>query len=69
MEKIAPNMDFEIEWQGYRIEVAYQPNWLGSASQLAVAHFDITTIDPPRAPLPITENLPRTTPDGSKASL
>jgi hypothetical protein len=51
----APNMDFVIEWQGYRIQVAYQPNWLGGASHLAVAHFDITTIEPPRAPLPITE--------------
>ena len=50
MEKNAPNMNFEIEWQGYRIEVAYQPNWLGGASHLAVTHFDITTIDPPRAP-------------------
>jgi hypothetical protein len=51
----APNMDFVIEWQGYRIQVAYQPNWLGGASQFAVSHLDITTIDPPRAPLPITE--------------
>ena len=55
MDRNAPNMDFVIEWQGYRIQVAYQPNWLGGASHLSVAHFDITTIEPPRGPLPITE--------------
>ena len=55
MDTNDPNMDFVMEWQNYRIRVAYQPNWLSTVSGLRVAHFDITTVEPSRVAMPISE--------------
>ena len=54
MEKNAPNMNFEIEWQGYRIEVACQtasnrdplsaPNRDPSASRPKLSPLDLCPV-------------------------
>lgn len=49
-----------VEWEGRRIEVRYEPDWLNRRQddpdvQYHVAHLNIQTIEPVRAPLPITE--------------
>lgn len=47
---------FTLEWRGRTVQVNYVPDWLGTAgSDLRVAHLDILTLAPARAPLPITE--------------
>jgi len=47
------------EWEGRRIEVRYEPDWLNRQqdpdNQYQVGHLDIRTIAPENAPLPITE--------------
>jgi hypothetical protein len=48
-----------IEWEGRRIEVRYEPDWLNRQndvdSEYLVGHLDIRTIAPGNAPIPITE--------------
>ena len=47
-----------LEWNGITIEVRYCQNWLGcyrKAYGYHLVHLEIETIDPERAPLPITE--------------
>jgi hypothetical protein len=49
---------FQIEWQGILIEVRYLPNWSASYEEVygyAIAHLEIETLKPARAPFPITE--------------
>lgn len=46
-----------LVWQGITIEVRYDAEWLvpkDMASRYAFAHLEIRSIDPERAPLPIT---------------
>ena len=47
-----------LVWQGRTIEVRYEPDWcslpeLGPGRQLA--HLEVQVMNPPMAPLPITE--------------
>tara|TARA_R110002096_G_scaffold188216_2_gene368094 strand:- start:154 stop:483 length:330 start_codon:yes stop_codon:yes gene_type:complete len=47
-----------IDWHGYRIEIAYCRSWSPSVEDIygyAMSHIEIRTIEPERAPLPITE--------------
>ena len=47
-----------LEWNGITIEVRYCRNWLGLYKETYgyhLVHLEIETIDPERAPLPITE--------------
>jgi len=47
-----------IGWSGYRIEIAYCRNWSPSFEAIygyAMSHIEIRTLEPERAPLPITE--------------
>lgn len=47
----------QIEWQGILIEVRYAPNWLGSSEDgdpCSVAHLELESLRPERAPLPVT---------------
>ncbi len=47
---------YRFNWSGYLIEVRYVADWLKSCrSWMPVSHIEVTTIDPPRVPLPITE--------------
>jgi hypothetical protein len=41
-----------FDWNGVRIEVVYEPEWLGDGE---LAHIEIRSLVPPKAPLPITE--------------
>lgn len=48
----------EIEWDGIRIEIKYEPDWLNMSGRYpieATAHIEIRTIAPARFPLPMTE--------------
>lgn len=42
-------------WEAITIEVRYEPEWLGTIGEYRIAHLDITSLQPERAPLPITE--------------
>jgi hypothetical protein len=46
-----------LVWEGITIEVSYEPEWLGfrRGGELAVAHLQVRSVAPERAPLPITE--------------
>ncbi|MFN7389901.1 hypothetical protein [Brevundimonas sp.] len=46
-----------LQWEGITIEVSYEAEWLGfrRSSDMAVAHLQVRSIAPERAPLPITE--------------
>lgn len=47
-----------IDWNGIRIEVRWCPNWLDFYERLyghALAHLEIESVDPAKAPLPVTE--------------
>lgn len=44
-----------VYWNGYTIAVTYIPNWMGSHGDFVIAHLEVETITPPRAPLPFTE--------------
>ncbi len=47
-----------LEWHGITIEVRICPNWssaFAKASGKTLAHLEIKSIEPERAPLPITE--------------
>jgi len=41
---------YRLTWQGISIETSYDPSGWGM-----IAHLQVKSIDPPRAPLPITE--------------
>jgi len=46
-----------LQWEGITIEVSYEAEWLGfrRGSDMAVAHLQVRSVVPERAPLPITE--------------
>ena len=47
---------FMIEWRGIAIRISYAADWLNMpASGYDTAHIEVLSIDPERAPLPITE--------------
>jgi hypothetical protein len=41
-----------FEWGGILLEVSYEPQWLSDGD---IAHLEVRSISPERAPLPITE--------------
>lgn len=56
IERAFPYQVHRLIWTGIEIEVRYAPAWLGMTGPgLDVAHLEIETIQPQRAPLPITE--------------
>lgn len=46
--------NFETTWSGITIHIRYEQHWLG-VDNLCMAHLDIESVAPKRAPLPITE--------------
>lgn len=45
-----------FNWRGIAIRVTYVPNWLNMAARgYDTAHIEVESLDPERAPLPITE--------------
>ena len=47
-----------IVWNGIRIEIRYCPSWSESYERIygyPLAHLELETIDPKRAPLPVTQ--------------
>lgn len=46
---------FRTEWNGIVLEIRWEPNWLNINTGVDMAHLEIETIAPERAPLPITE--------------
>lgn len=51
-------MTERMEWRGRVLELTYVPDWLGrgeAGSAFASAHLEIHSVEPVRAPLPITE--------------
>lgn len=55
-----PKRDFWIEhltWQGIKIEAKYEEDWLGCNAKHGHnnAHLEVRSLDPEKAPLPITE--------------
>ena len=46
---------FRLDWNGFTIEIRYEPNWLNISAGVDTAHLEIETIIPERAPLPITD--------------
>ncbi len=46
-----------LQWEGITIEVSYEAEWLGfrRGSAMAMAHLQVRSVAPQRAPLPITE--------------
>jgi hypothetical protein len=44
-----------LAWRGRVIAIDYEADWLGFARTHRVCHFDIRTVEPDRAPIPITE--------------
>jgi hypothetical protein len=40
-----------VDWNGVRIRVEYEAEWLGDY----LAHLSLHVVDPPRAPIPVTE--------------
>ena len=52
----ASYVHFMIEWRGIAIRISYAANWLNMAARgYDTAHVEVLSIDPDRAPLPITE--------------
>ena len=50
-EEFSPDtLIVQFKWQGIVVEIVYKPRWLGSMMD----HLDVTTVMPPRSPLPIT---------------
>jgi hypothetical protein len=41
-----------FDWRGILVQATYEPKWMGTDY---TAHLQIETIEPARAPLPITE--------------
>lgn len=56
-EPVSSAITLEFIWRGITIEVVYAPDWLGSAGggRHIVSHLAVTSVNPERAPLPITE--------------
>jgi hypothetical protein len=47
---------YPITWRGIAIRISYADNWLNMAARgYDTAHIEVMSIDPDRAPLPITE--------------
>lgn len=47
---------FPLKWRGIAIQVRYAANWLNMAAKgYDTAHIEVESLDPERAPLPITE--------------
>ncbi|KQX22758.1 MULTISPECIES: hypothetical protein [unclassified Sphingomonas] len=46
-----PSQSYRFHWEGIEIEATYVPRSWGGV----IAHLEIESIQPPRAPLPITE--------------
>lgn len=47
---------FALKWRGIAISVRYAANWLNMAAKgYDTAHIEVESLDPERAPLPITE--------------
>jgi hypothetical protein len=52
---------FSIVWNGITIDISWEPNWLNLNSTdptlraFDAAHLQVRSIEPERAPLPITE--------------
>lgn len=47
---------FTLVWRGITIRIEYEANWSNLAARgYDLAHLDVASIDPERAPLPITE--------------
>ncbi len=46
-----------LHWRGVNLEITFERDWLSLAREhsLAASHLTVTTIQPERAPLPITE--------------
>lgn len=47
----------QIVWRGITIEIDYEAAWLGSDTigGMRVAHLQLRSVEPLRAPLPVTE--------------
>jgi len=46
---------FHTTWHGTEIEIRWEPNWLNISAGMDMAHLEIESITPERAPLPITD--------------
>ena len=46
-----PSQTYRFQWEGIEIETTYVPRSWGGV----IAHLEIESIQPPRAPLPITK--------------
>lgn len=46
-----PSQVYRFHWEGIEIEATYVPSSWGGV----IAHLEIESIQPPRAPLPVTE--------------
>ena len=46
---------FDIVWKGITIEVSYDANWLNMKGPHRSSHIELRVIDPPKAPIPVTE--------------
>lgn len=47
---------FPLKWRGIAIQVCYAAKWLNMAAKgYDTAHIEVESLDPERAPLPITE--------------
>jgi len=41
-----------LDWRGLLIEISYEAHWLSGGT---IAHLQLRTLEPMRAPLPVTE--------------
>ena len=41
-----------LDWRGLLVQVSYEPHWMSGGD---IAHLQVETLEPARAPLPITE--------------
>ena len=48
---------FTTDWLGITLSVSYEASWLGSVrpADRAIAHLQVESVNPERAPLPITD--------------
>lgn len=47
---------YPLQWRGIAIEVRFASNWLNMAAKgYDTAHIEVESLDPERAPLPISE--------------
>ncbi len=54
----APYETERLDWQGITVEVRYTPDWSASYREVygyPLAHLEIESVAPAKAPLPITE--------------